>query len=374
MRRGAPASGRWGKRVPASVALCALLYITLLESRADAGIKAALAAGVHALGGGAGAQPPALPAAAPLRRIQVPAGAAGKPVAPTPPAAAVTGGGGGGGGGGDGGLVVAPRPRIFDMSDVKRQAEALVAGAAAGAGADSMGMLREMPKGVAYPAAALPWSCHSKLGYNKTGDAECYWSMDAVARREASLHERYSMCWGRSGANASAATAAARGAPPLLYHTVLVDALPPTFPLTLWSFLASQCCDAQLWVWVAPGVATGDAETGVPAALLAGRVVFKQLDLGAAWREVKPLLPADTRDAADADARAAAFAAAPAVQARANWARLLLLALYGGIYVDADMVYLRDWRPVLSVPRFALRAGFNIFASGSGAWARRVGD
>ena len=39
---------------------------------------------------------------------------------------------------------------------------------------------------------------------------------------------------------------------------------------------------------------------------------------------------------------------------------------YGGVYVDLDTVFLRDWRPILVDPShasFSFRRGFNIFMS-----------
>jgi hypothetical protein len=284
-------------------------------------------------------------------------------------------------------MVRAPKPKIFDLTDVAKRASALVAGgdAALAAGA------APPPPGVAWPPLALPAVCFNGLGYNKTADAECYWLMDAIHQRETALEPHYPLCWGRSRPK----DAPASPAEPLVFHVLALPpapAPPNALRLLVWSLLATQCCDAALWLWAPPdggalnNVTAAVAALGLPPAHGA-RIVVKPLDVPSLWAAVRPSLvnadgksvtassgKGDAKDAPDADAAAAALATGGSggtdpearVAKRVAWLKLLLLAAHGGVYVDVDVVLLRDWRPLFGVPRFGTRAAFNIFLAGTG--------
>ena len=259
----------------------------------------------------------------------------------------------------------APKPQIFDVSEVGKRAAAMVSsGGGSGAISAQGGQQPPPPPGVAWPPITLPATCFSGLGYNKTADAECYWTMDAVFQQERALEPDYPYCWGRSTAASDAV--AASSPPPLLFHTILVSpTVLPTLPLLYWSFLATQCCDAQLWLWTAPPMMTNAtaslATSGLPAGY-AERIVLKELDLQREWAQARQHYTATDPGADEAAAALSSLAGPPGLT---DWAKLLLLSTYGGMYIDVDTILLRDWRPLFSVPHLSYRAGFNIFMAGS---------
>ena len=286
--------------------------------------------------------------------LGAPAAAAPAPSRPAPPAPPV-----------DEPRITAPKPVIFDLSSVANRAIGMMGGDVLlqlGGGAPP-------PAGVARPPVPLPPVCVNSLGYNKSGDAECYWVMDTLFQREAAVDANHAFCWGASSAEAAAAPAAA--SPPLLFHAVLVDMNPaPLLPLLYWSFLATQCCDAVLWVWAAPGevlaAATAHLATlNLPPAA-ARRVVFQPYEAAGLWARAKAAMPPALLPSG-ADDAAAAMPHHTKVRERASWARALVLALHGGVYLDTDVVLLRDWRPLLNLTAFGARVGFNIFLGEAGA-------
>lgn len=351
--------------LPLLVLFTSIVGIDFLEARAHRALDASLPAHSRAH---PAASPPA-PAAA--RSLPSPAATVlPKPAAPV-------------------GLR-APKPRVLDLTAAAlRASEALVDGSSLQGAPPPVGMAR--------PALTLPGSCWGDLGYNKTRDAECYWTMDAVFQRERSVEEEMPYCWGRDGGEGGAAGIVAAGAgaaagattgpgtatgkPGLLLHTLLLSPKPlKTLRLLYWSFLATQCCDAVLWVWVAPEVmaeAVAHLEGLKLPTTAASRLQLRAWDAATAFEELaggaSPLLPLSSwmLDAADgggvkaATAAAAALAGAASMPARALWARLLLLARWGGAFFECDTALLRDWRPLLrlGVP-WGYRDAFNIYAAG----------
>lgn len=258
-------------------------------------------------------------------------------------------------------VVRAPKPVIFDLSSAERQAAGLL-GAGLGLGIGG----RPPPPGVAWPMVEVPEPCFNGLGYNKTQDGECYWVMDALFQKEKALDVNYPYCWGKSSSNGRLPP----NQPPvpassLLFHTVLLDVNPlPLLPLFYWSFLSTQCCDAALWVWTKPEALEQVQESltalNIPKAL-AARILVKKLDVAEAWASVKPLFPSPLP--ADADAAAKHLASQTQKRKSVEWACLLVLARWGGVYLDPDHLLLRDWRPLFNITRFGTRSGFNIFIS-----------
>ena len=250
----------------------------------------------------------------------------------------------------------APKPKMLDLSSAARVAsEALMGELHIGGGAP--------PEGVAWPSPALPDSCWGNLGFNKTKDAECYWTMESLLQRERSVHTDYSFCWGRG--------AGADGVASLLVHTLLLTSLPlHTMRLFYTAFLATQCCDTVLWVWHAPEIAGNVtahlASLALPPAALA-RIHLRPWDASAAWRELTegspPLL--DVSSEPGLAVAAGEMGSRPEHTKRAQWCLLLILAKWGGTYVEPDMIMLRDWRPLLRLPvPWGYRDAFNIFAAG----------
>jgi len=209
-------------------------------------------------------------------------------------------------------------------------------GGAAGAAVTSLSRLLRGPfvsgaLGIAPPAAALPPICVVKPAYHSWRDRDCYVEMEALRAAET---RNAPLCWGVSG-NASQ---------PLVFHTVSLSALPSALPLLVDSFLATQCCDAVLNVWVdARVLAAARAAGSLPPVQPnhAGRVLYRALDVDALFESVRGDFPDVNSTAA---ARMKDFAD---IRFRANWARILVLYIYGGVYVDLDTMFLRDFRTLL---------------------------
>ena len=189
---------------------------------------------------------------------------------------------------------------------------------------------------LAPPAAPLPSACIGTAGFHIERDVECYLAAEASARAEASSSTSADVpyCFGDSGMLDST-----------LFHTVILDDAPPAATrLLVMSFLATQCCDAVLWVWLPQGMTSRvgvDEALPLPPANHEGRVVYKETSVAALFADVRDDFP-DVNDTA-----AAAMENFKDIRFRANWARILILYTYGGIYVDLDTMFLRDFRALL---------------------------
>ena len=188
------------------------------------------------------------------------------------------------------------------------------------------------------------------MGFHLAGDARC---IEQLERRTLQLqagdpHAPY--CWGFSGRDAASE--------PLLFHTLVLTGVGPQAPLLLWSFLATQCCDAVLWVWLAPAAARNLSAAGGPPITLpphmAHRVVFQPFDAAAEWAAVAGDFPAAN------DTALAALNGFTDIRYTSDWARQVLLYRHGGVWVDIDTVFLQDFRPLFAFTPFAYRAGATI--------------
>ena len=135
---------------------------------------------------------------------------------------------------------------------------------------------------------------------------------------------------------------------------VSMDGVHRSIQLLVSSFVATQCDDAVLWIWLTSTARTameGNRTTPSVPSGLAHRVVFKELDVAAEWALIRSDFP-------DVNATAAAHMTSFLdIRHQANWARLLITYAYGGIYVDMDTAFLRDWRPLFDIPAFSYREG-----------------
>ena len=211
-----------------------------------------------------------------------------------------------------------------------------VPGQTAGGGASASGA-------IAPPVAwSLPPPCIQSLHSSSALDTQCY-----LATRS---HGDDRVCTGRSGR-------------PLLFHTIsFASELPAQAALFVYSFLATQCCDATLTVWTRPGSTTPVAASGL--ASLSPRVEFKELHVESEWGKVSAGLHVNASSAAWLLAQPWPSAAAAAgdldsTRFLIDWLRILLLYSYGGLYIDLDNVFLRDFRQLFEdeLTPFAPRAG-----------------
>ena len=139
---------------------------------------------------------------------------------------------------------------------------------------------------------------------------------------------------------------------------------PPSTARLVNSFLATQCCSAQLWVWLLPGTgpvpgpAPGElpsaealaAHFGVPAGVAQGRLVVRRLDVHALWRQVAEQPQASTVAAgggATWPEFAGLSATGPVPAPLAAQPRLLVAAAWGGVLVERYTILLRDLSPLL---------------------------
>ena len=199
---------------------------------------------------------------------------------------------------------------------------------------------------LAHAPLPLPKACVGGIQFDASRESACYFASVEQHREMTARDVREPHCWGRGG----------NGSDALLLHTVTLTRLPNATALLLDSFLATQCCDSVLWLWVTRG-----AYDTVAGVLLdadargwrgSRRVVLRLLDIDAEFASIRE----DFSDVSDADA--AAMQNFSDVRFRANWARILILYKYGGIYVDLDTVFLRDYRPLFALPgAFSYRAG-----------------
>ena len=197
--------------------------------------------------------------------------------------------------------------------------------------------------------STLPHACLDNAGLNWNRDAECYFTL--ASEVEAALAENPwgPYCWGSSGV--------APPEPALLVHAATLTPLPPGFPLYIHSFLATQCCDAVMWMWVpAPLMDSVRAqlEEVVPSHAV-HRVLLKEMDLASEWGNVASDFPSLNATSV------AAVAEWEDLRFITDWWRMLVMYAYGGTWFDVDTVFLRDLRPVTAA---AAQAGW------SGWWYR----
>ena len=176
------------------------------------------------------------------------------------------------------------------------------------------------------PHLPLPDSCISGVGFNLVRDTECFFAVANQTRASIAADPHGHLCWGNSGWPPSTT-----GGPPasLLFHTAALTSLPPAMPLLLHSFLATQCCDAQLWFWL-PRELLGEAGRIELPAHQAHRIVWKLLDVGAEWAGVAADFPGVNAStvAAMSDWKDLRFVT--------DWMRLLLMYVHGGTWFDID--------------------------------------
>ena len=222
---------------------------------------------------------------------------------------------------------------------------------------------------ISVPSWPLPEACRVPMPWDAERETLCYNQVAALTAEHGDYH-----CMGSSdhldeeGSDEH-----------LVFHTLsLGESIPPSAALLLYSFLATQCCDAQLHVWMRPGSV---ASVGGPMSTLFSlnaahgghRLVFKELSMEEAWEPVREEMEAAGVNASIAVALlaepwpAADVSASPFGPARflSDWLRLLVLYEHGGVYVDIDTVFLRDWRPLFApgllpfAPRRGVSANFD---------------
>ena len=204
------------------------------------------------------------------------------------------------------------------------------------------------PQKASRPLGPLPLSCLDDGALTVANDVACYMSQARAV--EAALVEdpRSPYCWGRGGQS------------PLLVQTAALTTLPPGFALFLHSFLATQCCDAVLWLWVPAHLKDGVeafVRHFVPP-LAAHRVVVKELSLSIEWAGIAGDFPGVP---ATAVVQASTWKDLRFVS---DFYRLVLMYSHGGVWFDIDTVFLRDLTPLL-----ASQAHFNL----TGGWWYRAG-
>lgn len=139
-----------------------------------------------------------------------------------------------------------------------------------------------------------------------------------------------------------------------MFHTLSLTPIPEQVPLLLWSFLATQCCDAVLYVWLPPEIFRAFDASSPPIAVPAHhahRIRYMAYDAPAEWAKVAGDFPAHNQSAMDA------MTSHADLRFHSDWARMVLMYVYGGTWVDLDTLFLRDFRPVLPFAPFMYRAG-----------------
>ena len=174
------------------------------------------------------------------------------------------------------------------------------------------------------PPPPLPPTCIDTEGIHLADDEACYHALASASTAP--------YCHGRSSLPG-----------PHVHHTAALTPLPPSFTLFLHSFLATQCCDAVLWLWapapLLPGVASFVAEHAPPT-LAGDRIVVKLLDLDAQWG----LVAADFPDTNSTQlARMTSFTD---IRYVSDFVRVVLMYAHGGMWLDVDTVFLRDLTPL----------------------------
>ena len=215
-----------------------------------------------------------------------------------------------------------------------------------------------MARRLTHKETPLPDVCLQDGRFIVDMDTECYFifanrTIDALKRDQ---YEPF--CWGYANINSTELEPGTAGHP-LLFHTAALTGLPPTTPLLLNSFLATQCCDAVLWFWLPAALHSHPSVRNATLALPAHqrhRVVWRVLDLEQEWSSVASDFPRANASSV------AAVSSWEDLRFITDWARLLIMYVHGGTWFDIDTVFLHDARPLIAIqaPSFAYRAGWGI--------------
>lgn len=196
------------------------------------------------------------------------------------------------------------------------------------------------------PEGTLPDACYNGLGWAKREDAVCYFEVaQAQAQAQAQAADPHAnLCWGYSGRK--------NNEEPLLFHAMVLTGFGSQMPLFIWSFLATQCCDAVLNVWLGPKAFSNSARAAMDIPTHhAHRIVYRLYDGAKEWASVKEDFSAHNQTAVDA------MTSMPDLRFHSDWARMIIMYNYGGTWFDLDTVYLRDLRMVTAFQPFLYRAG-----------------
>ena len=199
---------------------------------------------------------------------------------------------------------------------------------------------------IAPPELPLPDACYDDLGFHVDRDMDCFSSVASHTCDEL-FPPHTPLCWGYSGRNETQE--------PLVFHTlVLTPAIPHQTPILLWSFLATQCCDAMINVWLAPAAYKNSSRPvmDIPAPH-AHRIVYRLYDAAAEWAAVKGDFPEFLHN----QSAVTAMTAMPDLRYHSDWARMVIMYAHGGTWIDLDTVFLRDMRMVFAFQPFMYRAG-----------------
>ena len=191
--------------------------------------------------------------------------------------------------------------------------------------------------GAAPTPLPFPQECYSEREFDPLLDEQCFNVVKNLTRQEMAADPTRPLCWGYDDLDAREGLDPER--PRMLYHTIALTGMPSSIVLPLWSFLATQCCDAVLWFWVGHNVSIPAENFGIPP-YLAQRIVYKRLDLDAMFESVRADFPPVPKNVTDA------LQGFTDIRYVADWARLLIMYVHGGLYFDIDTVLLRDLRPL----------------------------
>ena len=167
-----------------------------------------------------------------------------------------------------------------------------------------------------YPEPVLPKGCFNSAAMKTDMDRECYQGMAATYEAETAADELAPFCFG-----SSLLPLRADGLPPLLFHTISMDGVYRSMQLLVNSFLATQCDDAVLWVWLTPSARSGMLANKTTPSVIPGlehRIVYKELSVRGEFQAMRGDFP-DVNDTA-----AAAMSEFSDIRHEANWARLLI--------------------------------------------------
>ena len=158
---------------------------------------------------------------------------------------------------------------------------------------------------VAQPRIKIPAVCVRNRWYDMNADADCYLKLETAVRDETKGDplSTANLCWGYAPPLTPPYDLGVPAAVPppavwaprrlsdhpdgggVLFHMILLTGLGSQAPMTLVSWLATQCCNARLWVWSPTTVNTSLVDPYIPEAH-SHRIVYKRLDVFAEWGAV----------------------------------------------------------------------------------------